>query len=46
MNILVALILVLSSITIYKIAYSKAPFMLRLFWVLGLIVAVRSCVLQ
>lgn len=45
-NFLIALLLVVSSITIYKIAYSKTPFMLRIFWIVGLVVAMRGCVLQ
>lgn len=45
-NFLVALLLVVSSLTIYKIAYSKAPFMLRAFWIIALVVAMRGCVLQ
>jgi uncharacterized integral membrane protein len=45
-NFLIALLLCISSITIYKIAYSKAPFLLRIFWIVGLVVAMRAFILQ
>lgn len=45
-NFLLALLLVASTVTIYKIAYSKAPFLLRIFWIVGLVVAIRAYILQ
>lgn len=45
-DLLVATVVGIAAISIYRIAYSAGSFYLRLLWIIALVVAVRAWVLQ